>query len=72
MTFRYIQVVIMASISHIGYDSEQIYTNDGEFKLGKDFDLGLFSNKCYLMRGTMALYFTAYNYDWWLSNEKML
>lgn len=72
MTFGYIQAVIMANISHIGYDSEQIYTNDGEFKFGKDFDPSLFSSKCYLMRGTMALYFTAYNYDWWLSNEKML
>lgn len=63
---------ITANISHMGYDSKQIYTNDGEFKLGKDFAPGLFSNKHYLMRGTMALYFTAYNYDWWLSNEKML
>lgn len=63
---------ITANISHMGYDSKQIYTNDGEFKLGKDFDPGLFSNKHYLMRGIMALYFTAYNYDWWLSNEKML
>lgn len=63
---------ITANISHMGFDSEKIYTNDGEFKLGKDFDPSLFSNKRYLMRGTMALYFTAYNYDWWLSNEKML
>ena len=63
---------ITANISHMGYDSRKIYTNDGEFRLGKDLDPGLFSDKRYLMRGTMALRFTAYNYDWWLSNEKML
>lgn len=60
---------ITPNISHMGYDGEQIYTDDGEFKFGKEFDPNLFSDKRYVMRGNMALYFDVYRYDYWLDNE---
>lgn len=62
---------ITPNISHMGYDGERIFTNDGEFKFGKDFDPGLFGEEKYLMRGTMALYMTVYGrYNSWLENEE--
>lgn len=63
---------ITPNISHMGYDGQSIYTDDGEFKFGKDFDPSLFNDQRYVMRGTMSLRFTVYtHYDSWLENEKM-
>lgn len=60
---------ITPNISHMGYDGERIYTNDGEFKFGKDFDPNLFGEEKYVMRGTSALYMTFYGHtDLWLKN----
>ena len=59
---------ITPNISHMGYDGECIYTNDGEFKFGKDFDPNLFNEEKYLMRGTYALYLSVYNPNMWLKN----
>ena len=59
---------ITPNISHMGYDGECIYTNDGEFKFGKEFDPNLFNEEKYIMRGTCALYFTVYNPNVWLKN----
>lgn len=62
---------ITPNISHMGYDGERIYTNDGEFKFGKDFDPNLFGEEKYVMRGTMAFYMTFYGrYNSWLENEE--
>ena len=59
------------NISHMGYDGESIYTNDGEFKFGKDFDPNLFGKEKYIMRGSMAFYMTIYgHYRTWLKNEE--
>ena len=60
---------ITPNISHMGYDGECIYTNDGEFKFGKDFDPNLFSEEKYVMRGASALYLTVYNHtSAWIEN----
>lgn len=60
---------ITPNISHMGYDGEQIYTNDGEFKFGKDFDPDLFGEEKYVMRGKSALYITVYGHtNSWLKN----
>lgn len=62
---------ITPNISRMGYDGERIYTNDGEFKFGKDFDPDLFGEEKYVMRGTMAFYMTFYGrYNSWLENEE--
>lgn len=61
--------VITPNISHMGYDGEQIYTNDGEFKFGKDFDPNLFGEEKYVMRGTTAFFMTFYGHiDLWAEN----
>lgn len=62
---------ITSNISHMGYDGERIYTNDGEFRFGKDFDPDLFGEEKYVMRGSMAFYMTIYGrYNSWLENEE--
>lgn len=53
---------VTPNVSHMGYDGEQIYTNDGEFKFGKDFDPNLFGEEKYVMRGTMALFMSFYGH----------
>ncbi len=61
---------ITPNISHMGYDGERIFTNDGEFRFGKEFDPDLFGEEKYVMRGTMAFYITFYGrYNSWLENE---
>lgn len=64
--------VITPNISHMGYDGEQIYTNDGEFKFGKDFDPNLFGEEKYIMRGPMALFMSFYGHTglWAANYEK--
>ncbi|MDE7303582.1 MAG: hypothetical protein K2N60_09740 [Oscillospiraceae bacterium] len=66
---------ITPNISRMGYDGERIYTNDGEFRFGKDFDLDLFGDQNlfdeekYLMRGRMACYLTSHGCEnLWLKN----
>ncbi|MCM1525501.1 MAG: hypothetical protein NC120_13715 [Ruminococcus sp.] len=62
---------ITPNISRMGYDGERIYTNDGEFRFGRDFDPNLFGEEKYVMRGTMAFYMTFYGrYNSWLENEE--
>ena len=62
---------VTPNISHMGYDGESVYTNDGEFKFGKDFDPNLFGEEKYIMRGSMAFYMTIYgHYNSWLKNEE--
>lgn len=61
---------ITPNVSSIGYDGRSIYTNDGKFKLGKDFNADLFNEKRYVMRGAIALYGDN-SYDTWLENEKL-
>lgn len=60
---------ITPNVSHMGYDGKSVYTGDGKFKLGKDFDPSFFNEKCYVMRGSAALYGSK-DYDSWLENEK--
>ena len=60
---------ITPNVSHMGYDGESIYTNDGEFKFGKDFDPNLFGEEKYVMRGSISL-FIIDGYDRWLENEE--
>lgn len=60
---------ITPNISHMGYDGESIYTNDGEFKFGKDFDPNLFGEEKYAMRGSVSLLINN-GYDRWLENEE--
>lgn len=60
---------ITPNISHMGYDGESIYTNDGEFKFGKDFDPNLFGEEKYVMRGSISLLINN-GYDRWLENEE--
>lgn len=60
---------ITPNVSHMGYDGESIYTNDGEFKFGKDFDPNLFGEEKYVMRGSISLFINN-GYDRWLENEK--
>lgn len=63
---------ITPNISHMGYDGERIFTNDGEFKFGKDFDSDLFGQQKYLTRGTSALFMTIYGHtNTWLNNYEM-
>lgn len=63
---------ITPNISHMGYEGGKIFTNDGEFKFGKDFDPDLFKNKRYLMRGSISLVFPCnYYYDKWLEDEEL-
>lgn len=61
---------ITPNVSHMGYDGKSIYTNDGKFKFGKDFDAKLLDKKSYAMRGSIALA-NKNDYDNWLANEKM-
>lgn len=61
---------ITPNVSHMGYDGERVYTNDGEFKFGKDFDKSLLSEKRYTMRGSIAL-LGQDGYDRWLADEKL-
>lgn len=60
---------ITPNVSHMGYDGESIYTNDGEFKFGKDFDPNLFGEEKYVMRGSISLFINN-GYDRWLENEE--
>lgn len=60
---------ITPNVSHMGYDGESIYTNDGEFKFGKDFDPDLFGEEKYVMRGSISVYICR-PYDRWLENEE--
>ena len=60
---------ITPNVSHMGYDGESIYTNDGEFKFGKDFDPDLLGEEKYAMRGSISLYIGR-PYDRWLENEE--
>lgn len=60
---------IIPNVSHMGYDGESIYTNDGEFKFGKDFDPNLFGDEKYVMRGSVSLLINN-GYDRWLENEE--
>lgn len=53
----------------MGYDGESIYTNDGEFKFGKDLDPSLFDEEKYAMRGSVSLLINN-GYDRWLENEE--
>lgn len=60
---------VTPNISHMGYDGEQLYTNDGEFRFGKDFDPNLFDEEKYIMRGPMALFMSFYgNIGLWAEN----
>ena len=59
---------ITPNISHMGYDGECIYTNDGEFKFGKDFDPNLFNEEKYIMRGTSAFIMSVLNTNLWLKH----
>lgn len=61
---------ITPNVSHMGYDGRSVYTNDGKFKLGKDFNTNMFSDTRYVMRGSIALYGNN-SYDAWLENEKL-
>lgn len=61
---------ITPNVSHMGYDGKSIYTNDGKFKFGKNFDAKLLDKKSYAMRGSIAMY-GSNSYDAWLANEKM-
>ena len=61
---------ITPNVSHMGYDGKSVYTNDGKFQLGKDFDTNMFSKTSYVMRGSIALYGNN-SYDTWLENEKL-
>ena len=60
---------ITPNISHMGYDGECIYTNDGEFKFGKEFDPNWVDEEKYVMRGTSAFLMTFLSHiDLWLKN----
>ncbi|MDE6595944.1 MAG: hypothetical protein K2K44_08040 [Oscillospiraceae bacterium] len=61
---------ITPNVSHMGYDGRSVYTNDGKFKLGKDFNTSMFKENRYVMRGAVALYGNN-SYDTWLENEKL-
>lgn len=61
---------ITPNVSHMGYDGRSVYTNDGKFKLGKDFNMKMFSETRYAVRGSIALY-GSNSYDTWLENEKL-
>lgn len=61
---------ITPNVSHMGYDGRSVYTNDGKFKLGKDFNTNMLSNKSYAARGSIALYGNN-SYDTWIENEKL-
>lgn len=60
---------ISPNVSHMGYDGKNAYTDDGKFKLGKDFDPSFFNDKRYVMRGSAALYGSR-DYDSWIENEE--
>lgn len=60
---------ITPNVSHMKYDGKNVSTDDGKFKLGKDFNSKLFNDKRYIMRGSIALY-GSNSYDSWLENEK--
>lgn len=60
---------ITPNVSRMGYDGESIYTNDGEFKFGKDLDPSLFDEEKYAMRGSVSLLINN-GYDRWLENEE--
>lgn len=62
----------IAQFSHMGYENGKIFTNDGEFKFGKDFDPNLFKDKRYVMRGSISFVFQgSYNFDKWLEDEEL-
>lgn len=61
---------ITPNVSHMGYSGGRVYTNDGEFKFGKDFDKSLLNEKRYTMRGSIAL-LGQDGYDRWLADEKL-
>lgn len=61
---------ITPNVSHMGYDGKNVYTNDGKFKLGKDFNTSMFNDTRYAVRGSIALYGNN-SYDAWLENEKL-
>lgn len=58
---------ITPNVSHMGYDGESIYTDDGEFRFGKDFDPDLFGTEKYVMRGSISLYIS-HAYDRWFKD----
>lgn len=60
---------ITPNVSHMKYDGKNVSTDDGKFKLGKDFNSKLFNDNRYIMRGSVALYGNN-SYDSWLENEK--
>lgn len=63
---------ITPNISHMGYENGKIFTNDGEFKFGKDFDPNLFKDKRYVMRGSISLIITTEsNCNKWLGAEEL-
>lgn len=61
---------ITPNVSHMGYDGKGVYTNDGEFKFGKDYNKKLLGETRYMMRGSVALK-DRNGYDSWLVNEKL-
>lgn len=60
---------ITPNVSHMGYDGESIYTDDGEFRFGKDFDPDLFGEEKYVMRGSISLYI-GHAYDRWFKDHE--
>lgn len=64
---------ITPNISHMGYDGERFFTDDGEFNFGKENDLNLLNDTKYAVRGVMSSYFFQ-PYGRWLDfeNKEML
>ena len=63
---------ITPNISHMGYDGNGIYTNDGDIKLGKEIDPDLWKDDKFLRRMDYSypMIFGG-RYDFWLNNEDL-
>ncbi|MCH5348241.1 MAG: hypothetical protein J1E40_02865 [Oscillospiraceae bacterium] len=63
---------ITPNISHMVYDGEGFYTNDGDIHLGKEIDPALFEDRGFLAKASFALLIVIKgDYDYWLNNEDL-
>ncbi|MCH5349322.1 MAG: hypothetical protein J1E40_08360 [Oscillospiraceae bacterium] len=63
---------ITPNISHMGYDGNGIYTNDGDIQFGKEIDPSLWEDNGFLRRMEYGyIPVSPEHYDFWLNNEDM-
>lgn len=63
---------ITPNISHMSYDGNGVYTNDGDIQLGKEINSSLWKDNGFLRRMDYAYLMVPFGrYDYWLNNEDL-